>query len=340
VLPQEIAMPDTAAPSRAATLVADSIVCDMVLPWGARWISVRGNTIERFARAGFSYVSLTVGLDSVPSLEATIQHMAAERRRIDAQPDKYVFVEDVGDIERAKREGKLALGFHHQGTNPLQCDLNMVSLYYRLGVRSLLLCYNSKNSVGDGCHEPTDAGLSSFGRSLIREMNRVGMLVDCSHTGHRTTMDAIEASSAPVVFSHSNARALRDHERNIRDDQIRACAQSGGVIGMNGMGIYIGDNDASNAAMFRHVDYMCEMVGWQHVGLGLDYVYFADGFYNLIRAKPEMYPPADYPIPQQFFEPEQLTGLVGLMLEHGYTDEQVRGILGGNYLRVARDVWK
>jgi membrane dipeptidase len=333
-------MPDTNVSSAAAKLAADAVICDMVLPWGARWLSVRGNTLERFAKSGFSYVSLTVGLDSVPSLEATIQHMAAERRRIDSAPDKYVFVETVDDILRAKKEGKLALGFHHQGTNALQTDLNMVSLYYKLGVRALLLCYNNKNSVGDGCHEPTNAGLSSFGRSLIREMNRVGMLVDCSHTGYRTTMDAMEICTSPVVFSHSNARKLCDHERNIWDDQIKACAHTGGVIGMNGMGIYIADNDASNEAMFKHVDYMCELVGWQHVGLGLDYVYFADGFYNLIRSKPDMYPPADYPIPQEFFNPEQLTGLTQIMLDHGYTAGQIHGILGGNFLRVAKRVWK
>lgn len=333
-------MPDTPTNSAAAKIITESVVCDMVLPWGARWISVRGNTLERFAKSGFNFVSLTVGLDSVPSLEATIQHMAAERRRIDSAPDKYVFVETVDNILRAKKAGKLALGFHHQGTNALQGDINMASLYYQLGVRSMLLCYNSKNSVGDGCHEPTDAGLSSFGRSLIKELNRIGMLVDCSHTGYRTSMDAMEVSTSPVIFSHSNARALRDHERNIRDDQIKACAATGGVIGMNGMGIYIEENNASNEAIFRHMDYVCELVGWQHVGLGLDFVYFADGFYNLIRAKPDMYPPADYPIPQEFFEPEQLRGLVQVMLDHGYTGEQVTGILGGNFLRVAKQVWK
>jgi membrane dipeptidase len=333
-------MPETRITPAAAKIVAESVVCDMVLPWGARWIAVRGNMLERFAKSGFSFVSLTMGLDSVPSLEATIQHMAAERRRIESAPDKYVFVEGVDDILRARKEGKLALGFHHQGTNMLQGDVNMVSLYYQLGIRALLLCYNSKNSVGDGCHEPTNAGLSSFGRTLIKEMNRVGMLVDCSHTGHRTTMDAMEVSTSPVIFSHSNSRVLRDHERNIWDDQIKACAQTGGVIGMNGMGIYIADNDASNEAMFRHVDYMCELVGPQHVGLGLDYVYFADGFYNLIRSKPDMYPPADYPVPQEFFLPEQLTGLTQIMLDHGYTAAQIHGILGANYLRVAKQVWK
>lgn len=328
------------ASAAAKKLVADAIVCDMVLPWSPRWIPVRGNTLQRFSDSGFDFVSLTVGMDSLPSMEGTIQHTAAERRRIESAPGKYVLVESVDDILRAKKEGKLALGFHHQGTNPLQTDLNMVSLYYKLGVRSLLLCYNNKNSVGDGCHEPTNAGLSSFGRSLIREMNRVGMLVDCSHTGYRTTMDAMEISTAPVVFSHSNSRKLRDHERNIWDDQIKACAATGGVIGMNGMGIYIEANNASNEALFRHVDYMCELVGWQHVGLGLDFVYFAQGFYDLMRAKPDMYPPADYPIPQEFFAPEQLAGLVDVMLQHGYGEQEIRGILGENFLRVARAVWK
>lgn len=324
----------------AERLYSQALVCDMVLPWGPRWIPVRGNVLERFAQSGFSYVSLTVGQDSIPSLETTIQHMAAERKRIASASDKYVFVESVDDILRAKKEGKLALGFHHQGTNQLQGDLNMVSLYYKLGVRAMLLCYNQKNSVGDGCHEPTNAGLSTFGRQLIKELNRVGMLVDCSHTGYRTTMDAIEASTSPVVISHSNSRVLRDHERNIWDDQIEACAQTGGVIGLNGMGIYIADNDASNEAMFRQLDYICEKAGWRHVGLGLDFVYYTEGFYGLMRARPEMYPPAEYPIPQEFYAPEQLPGLVEMMITRGYTGEQVTGILGGNFLRVAGKVWK
>ena len=121
----------------------------------------------------------------------------------------------------------------------------MVQAYYDLGVRSMLLTYNGENQAGFGCHAANDTGLTSFGRGVVDEMNRVGMMVDVSHCGYRTSMDALECSASPVIFSHSSMRAVWDHERNIRDDQARACAATGGVIGINGVGIFLGDNDIS-----------------------------------------------------------------------------------------------
>src|SRR5690606_34276467 len=106
-----------------------------------------------------------------------------------------------------------------------------------------------------------DEGLSRFGVALIKEMNRVGMIVDCTHTGYRTSMEAMELSAAPTIFSHSLARALWDHERNVADDQIKACAATGGVIGMNGVGMFLGDNDGSPEKVADHIDYVAQLVG-------------------------------------------------------------------------------
>lgn len=322
----------------AARLHASATVCDMVIP-GTSALDDRESVIPRYLAAGCNYVSLTIGSDRW-TLEQTVLVVAAERARYARHADKYVLVESVDDIIRAKNERKLALGFNFQGTNGLAGHLDMVALYYKLGVRSMLLAYNQKNLVGDGCHERTDAGLSRFGVSLIKEMNRTGMLVDCSHTGYRTSMEAIETSSAPVICSHSNAKALLPHDRNIPDDLIKACARSGGVIGMNGMGIYIADNDASTAALVRHIDYMADLVGPQHIGLGLDFVFYEQNFYARVKANPNRYPPDKYPIPQQFFKPEQLPELTELLLKRGYEEDAVRGILGENFLRVAGSVWK
>ena len=143
--------------------------------------------------------------------------MANVRAEIRAHSDLYVFVETVDDILRAKKEGRLALGFHFQETNPLEGSVHMVETFYDLGVRHMLLAYNQKNRVGDGCAERTDAGLSRFGVSVIKDMNRVGMIVDGSHSGYRTTMEAMEISTAPFIFSHANPYALHPHYRNIRD---------------------------------------------------------------------------------------------------------------------------
>lgn len=321
----------------ATKMHRDAIVCDMVVP-GTSALDDRETTLPRYVASGVDFVSLTVGSDRW-TLEQTVRVVASERARYARHPE-YVLVEEFDDILRAKREGKLAIGFNFQGTNGLAGDIDIVSLFYKLGIRSMLLAYNQKNMVGDGCHERTDAGLSRFGVSLIKEMNRLGMLVDCSHTGYRTSMDAMGLSVSPVIFSHSNSKSILPHDRNITDDLIKACAQTGGVIGINGMGIYIGDNDASTAALLRHIDHMAELVGPAHIGLGLDYVFYEENFYARVKANPNRYPPDKYPIPQQFFKPEQLPELTEMLLRRGYNENAVRGILGENFLRVAKQVWK
>ena len=125
-----------------------------------------------------------------------VEAVSQDRHWIRAHPDAFVQVQGVEDVLRAKREGKLAVSFDLEGMDALNGDVGMVDVYYRLGVRQMLFAYNRNNKAGGGCHDE-DIGLTPFGRDVIREMNRVGMLVDCSHSGHRTTMEAMEASTAP-----------------------------------------------------------------------------------------------------------------------------------------------
>lgn len=328
---------DRAISDHAKALLESSIACDLTLPWGPANENKMG-VLPRFAGSGFGYVSLTVGMDWV-SLEHTARHIGAEKARFRREADRIVFASSVADIRRAKSEGKLAVGFHLQGTNGLERDTNLVALFNALGVRQFLLAYNEKNHVGDGCHERTDSGLSRYGVRLIKEMNRVGVIVDCTHTGYRTTMDVLEMSTAPVIFSHSNARALWDHERNIRDEQIEACARTGGVIGVNGVGMFLAHNDASPAMVANHIDYIAGLVGVRHVALGFDLVYYMGSMIARFRANRDRYP-SGYPEPPwHFFQPEDLPALVDELLRRGYADDDIRGILGENYLRVANEVW-
>jgi membrane dipeptidase len=227
------------------------------------------NLLDEWRQLGASYVSINVGFD-VMNWQETLATLAAYRRWVLRNTDHFVLANDAVDIDRARAAGKLALSFDIEGMNALNEDLNMVGLYHALGVRQMLFAYNLNNAAAGGCHD-RDTGLTAFGREVVQEMNRVGMIVDCSHAGYRTTMDIMQVSQKPVVFSHSNPAAVWPHQRNIDDEQIRACAATGGVIGLNGMGIFLGDNDISVDTMVRHVCYVCDLVGSEHIGIGFDY---------------------------------------------------------------------
>jgi len=326
----------------AAALHRDALVWDNTFPFGPSCGSHAAHvrSLERMRAAGYSCVTLTNASDN-EDMPMAMKKLAHDRGFFRRFPDRFVLVETAEDILRAKREGKLAVVFSFQGTLPFDRDAGFVEMYYQLGVRQALMAYNQKNNVGDGCHERTDAGLSRFGIEVVREMNRVGMLVDCTHTGYRTTMDVFEVAEGPVIFSHSNPRALWDHERNIRDDQAKACARTGGVVGINGVGIFMGRNDARSETLFRQIDYWVGLIGAEHVGIGMDFVSDVTVLFELVHAKADKYPAGQsYEGGSDFAAPEQVPELTELMLRHGYTEPQIRGILGGNWLRVARQVWR
>jgi membrane dipeptidase len=169
-------------------------------------------------------------------------------------------------------------------------------------------------------------------------MNRVGMVVDVSHMGYRATMEAFEVSQAPVIFSHSNPNGLRQHARNISDEQIRACAQSGGVIGINGIGDFLGG--ISSELIVQNIEYVMDLAGPEHVGLGLDYVIDKQELIEYIETYPDIFPPEKIKDYLSFVEPEQFPEFTELLCQKGYSEQIIRGILGGNFLRVAEQVWK
>ena len=325
---------------QAAALTEAALVWDMTLPW------VRGyahdDMLPRFHAAGMDVISLTMGAREGSDFPSLVRWIAKWTRKIDAQRDTMTLCRSVADIDRAKAAGKLALIYNLQETLFFEDKIELVGLFYDLGVRHALLAYNVKNAVGDGCAERTDAGLSRWGIEVVREMNRVGMLVCGTHTGYRTTMDAMEVAEAPFIFSHSNAYGVFPHYRNITDDQIRACAATGGVIGINGLGEFLDDHEATSHSMFRHIDYIAGMVGPEHVGIGLDFVKNVEGFWDFVRKGAFMWPPNlnQTRTFSKFGQPEQIVELTQLMLDADYAETDIRGILGENFRRVAESVWK
>jgi membrane dipeptidase len=292
--------------------------------------------LKRYRDSGVTFVSLNIGMD-LNSFDNTMQVLARYRSYVSSHPDQYVLALTVEDIRKAKESGKLAVAFDLEGSDPLLGNLNMISLYYDLGVRQMLLAYNKDNRASGGCMEG-NIGLTDFGKDVIKEMNRVGMVVDVSHMGYRATMEAFEVSQAPVIFSHSNPNGLRQHARNISDEQIRACAQSGGVIGINGIGDFLGGT--SSELIVQNIEYVMNLAGPEHVGLGLDYVIDKQELIEYIETYPDIFPPEKIKDYLSFVEPEQFPEFTELLCQKGYSEQIIRGILGGNFLRVAEQVWK
>ena len=326
--------------ARARALHHDAIVWDNHTCLPLRPDDTFLPQLERHRRAGATMVVANVTFDRAIPWPEGVKILAHFRRWIVNHPEHYVLAGTVDDILRAKAEGKLAVAFDIEGMMALDRQESMVSMYYDLGVRWMLIAYNRNNEAGGGCMDE-DGGITDFGRRVIDEMERVGMMLCCSHTGERTCRDAFAYSRNPVLLTHSNPKALVDHPRNVTDVLMRACAATGGVIGINGYGKFLKNGDTGTENYVRHIDYAVNVVGPAHVSIALDYVFdkeeLAAWLLNTALFPADVGSPAALPA---MVEPEQLPEITEWLLRLGYTDGDVRAILGENLLRVARQVWK
>ncbi len=298
--------------------------------------------LERHRRAGATFVSLNVGMDMNP-LDQILPVLASFREQIERRADLLSFASGAAEVLRAKREGKLAVAFDLEGGIPLRGRPEMVRLFFELGVRQIHLAYNRNNELAGGCYDE-DVPLTPLGRRVVEEIYRVGMLMDLSHTGHRSSLDIVELGLGPVVFSHANPRALRDDRRNLTEAQIDACARSGGVVCVTGVGRFLADPEARTPAILDCIDHYVARVGVAHVGISLDYEYPGDG----LRDLPEDVDRAYWWPPEEGYAggvagirlavPEQLPEITEGLLARGYGEEEVRRILGGNMLDLVRRI--
>jgi len=300
--------------------------------------------IDLLRASGLNYVSINVGMDMNP-LSQIMSVIAGYRATIAAHPDRYVQVGGVADIERAKAGGQIAVGFDLEGAIPLLEQADMVALYARLGVRQIHFAYNRNNSVADGCHDVA-RGLTALGRRMVAAVNTAGLLMDCSHTGRQCSLEIMAASGQPVIFSHANPLALVEHGRNITDAQIRACAATGGVVCVSGVSKFVGSNSPTAQDVARHAAYVADLVGAAHVGIGLDNGFSEPGLDDT--------PPGDFDAsywwPQaagyqqaiaevRYAPVDTWPQLEAALLGLGMHADEVALVLGGNMVRVARQVW-
>lgn len=300
-----------------------------------------------------SYLSVNIGYSPQTTRESL--ELVTQLRRDALTDGRFRLVHSIEDAwpatPTAETESTIALAFDLEDAGPLGGDLDNVELFHELGLRSLLPTYNHANAAGCGCLDTDDTGLSAYGRDLIRTLNAVGVFADGSHCSRRTGLDIAEITSVPMIYSHSNFAALWAHPRNIGDDQAKACAATGGVIGINGVGIFLGHNEPDDRAgrveaMADHIAYGAELVGIEHIGVGSDYSFDADDFNRELAENPESYSEEYLRYGQlQWTPPEDLLGTSGVrgldaaLAARGFSVADRAAVFGGNFARAAQQVW-
>lgn len=260
----------------------------------------------------------------------------------------------VSDIRRAHDEEKVALVASMEGAAMIEHELDRIDLLYGFGVRALGITYSESNALGNGLKEDRDGGLTKFGRKAVERMNKVGMLIDCSHCGDQTTLDTIEHSEQPILLSHIGARALWDSNRLAPDEVLEACAAKGGVIGVEAAPHTTLTRNHRNhdlEAFMEHFEYIKGLVGIDHVGFGPDSLYGDHvGLHRAYAANLSLKESHGAGKPGQEYEPvEYVKGLenptegskniLRWLVAHGYSDEDIQKVVGGNALRLLEEVW-
>lgn len=295
--------------------------------------------LTRYQHHGGAVLSVNAGY-SPQRFADTMALLRHFRSAIDAHPDLTVAA-GLGDVETITRAGGIAVVFDLEDSNPLDDDLDNLAVLVEQGVRTLLPTYNHANRAGHGCLDATDGGLTGWGRAMVAEMNAVGMVPDGSHCSARTGLDLCQVSTGPVVYSHSCMRAVWDHPRNITDDQARACAATGGVVGITGVGIFLGPNTPTLDAMARHLEYAVELVGIAHVGVSTDYSFDPTELTDEIAANPQLFDDSYTRWgPIQWMPPETWLGLRAYLSARGWAEADIGAVLGGNFHRVAGQSWR
>ena len=296
--------------------------------------------LARYRAAGFQHVSINVGMDMTP-FSTVMQVIAGFRTWIASHADDYVQVVTTDDIHYALTHQKMAVSFDLEGSNMLLQNPAMVEVYAALGVRQMLLAYNRDNSIAGGCHG-SGMGLTRLGRDVVNAINTAGIILDCSHASKRSSLEMMEVSQRPVIFSHTNIKSIFDHPRTIDDEQIFACAAQGGVIGLTGLGIFMGDPDASVGAFIRQIDYLAERVGTDHIGLGLDTELHAQDDLPDGENAEDWWPREYYGqmSGHSQLQPEMLQTVAEKLSLMGYSTKDINAIFGENFLRNAQATWK
>lgn len=272
-------------------------------------------------------------------------------RLCDLAHQNFIFrCEKIEDIYRAHREGRLALVFAIEGASPIENELDRIDILYGFGIRMMGITYNESNNLGSGLKEKKDGGITTFGEKAVERMNKVGMAIDCSHTGIQTTLDVIETSAKPIFLSHIGAKTLWNTKRLTPDEVLVACAKKGGVIGIEAAPhttITKQYKEHSVESYMEHFKYIKNLVGIEHVAFGPDTLYgdhvglhhiFASHLSTNKIQKVQSFKEVEY-VKGMENPTEASKNVIRWLVKEGYSDEDIEKVLSKNILRALKQVW-
>ncbi len=356
-----LAAPRLFAQGSAAELYASSIVIDgLGFPGGLsqdEGAPLNELEVEDIHASGLTATHLTVGsvgtMAPLDAFEKIVRDIARWEGDIDAHPKVLARVRLASDIEAARRTGNTGLIYGLQDGVSFENDLGRLSALHQLGIRIIQPTYNRRNLLGDGCMEPSDAGLSRVGLESIERMNELGILVDLSHCGRRTAADAISASERPVSFTHTGAYTLAEHPRHRSDQEMKAVAETGGVTGIFVMPYLARGQQPTAEDVLAHLEHAIKVAGEDHVSLGTDGSIspttltpeYIEKFRETTRKRAEMGIAAPYETETGYLfandlnTPRRFETLTELLLARGHSEARIEKILGANLMRLFSDSW-
>ncbi len=311
--------------------------------------------VENCRTSGITAVNATCSASGVgaASFVGTVSNIAYYEREFMAHPDAFIKIRNVADLQEAKRSRRVGVILGFQDTTMFDADVSRVNLFHNLGVRIVQLTYNVRNLSGDGCLEPANSGLSTFGRRVIERLNDVGVLVDLGHVGRQTSADAIKASRKPVAATHTGCAALNDVPRNKPDALLKAIADSGGVVGIYLMPFLRAGAQPGADDVIRHVSHAIDVCGEDHVGIGSDLSItpltltpeFRARHTDFVRRRRRagiMAPGEDesvYNFVPDFNTPRRMEQIADALAKAGHGSARIAKVIGGNWYRLLGEVW-
>lgn len=292
--------------------------------WHQSPAAFTGADFDKLRNSGIDIFHPAVAFEQGSGYDVTRAWFTKWNRFIDWHPDYFVRINEPNDLAFARQQKKIGIILGMQDANHLR-TVDDVDEFYRMGQRLTQLTYNPENRLGDGCKVSHDKGLTAFGADVIARMNSIGMAIDVSHCGQRTSLDIISASKKPVLITHSNCRALAPGVARCKPDEvIRAAACTGGVLGITAVRQFVRNTGSATVAdVLNHFDHAVKLVGVEHVGLGSDFDLDAHPTYDIPGLN----------------NPNRIYQLTDGLLRRGYTDTQVSLMLGGNFERALLQIW-